>query len=108
MEFPSGENRAACDERLAGWLRGYLFAAVHVDHVARDPIGAGIRQGHDRAAEVGRRRKPVVWIPLRRDLDELLVTRDFSERRRVGYAAPQRIDPDFAGSALDRRLARMR
>src|SRR5439155_1049917 len=94
-------------------VRGYRSsgtpsrAAVDVDHVARDPVGAGMGQRHDGAAEVVRRGQPVMRIPLRRDLDELLVAGDLAERRGVGDAAAQGVHGDSKRRELEGELARV-
>src|SRR5207247_9938591 len=87
-------RRAACSVVTLPRSSRDLLAAVHVDDVAGNPVGAGVTEGDDRTAQVGGRGEPVMRVSLGGDLDQLLVPGDFAQRRRIGDAAAQRVDGD--------------
>src|SRR6266576_5096575 len=55
-----------------------FLAAIDVDHVAGNPVRAGVRQRHKRAAQIRGCREPVMRISQRGDLDEFLVAGDLA------------------------------
>src|SRR5437773_167617 len=116
LDLWAGHNRWTCCqreykwphenrwERRRPWLHGHPLPPVGGDHVSRDPVGAGLGQRHDRTAQVGGRREPVVRISLGGDLDQLLIAGNLAQRRRVGHATAQRVDRNAQGRKLEREL----
>ena len=91
------------------------FSAVHVDHVAGEPVRTGLSERHQRTSHVFGTCQPMRRVLADRDLAHGVAVRDLLEGRRVGHAGtdgvggdPNRreLEGELAHVGLERRLRR--
>src|ERR1035437_1919567 len=80
-----------------------VFAAIHVDGVAGQPVGGRVAQRRDRSRHVFRHGEPLVRIALARDLQQLLVVGNRARRGGVGRARQYGVGGDAGRRQLQRQ-----